>query len=148
MRAEIAKLWNEGWTGGEIAAEYGMSRNSVIGMANRNRDIFISKPPPKALVKVTQVRRDKRDRKQRVKKMQTEKRVIIAPVPPTLPGPGTYTLMDLGPRSCRWPVNEGHPFLFCGAITEDHNQVYCNHHRAKGTVATVYKPRKPMKVPQ
>lgn len=25
------------------------------------------------------------------------------------------TLLELKPSSCRWPVNDGNPFLFCGA---------------------------------
>ena len=138
MKAEIAKLWNEGWTGSEIAAEYGMSRNSVIGMANRNRDLFITKPPPPALVKVVAKRREKKAKRERAKHM--ERNTIEAPaMDPPAP---VYTLMDLGPRNCRWPINGGDPYLFCGAITEVAQNVYCACHKKIATVATVYRPRK------
>lgn len=149
LTAEIAKRWNEGWTGGELAEAYGMTRNAVIGMANRNRGLFVMKPPPPALVKVATARREKkakREKKERKLKMQ-QGIIETPPMVPPEPVERVYTLMDLGPRSCRWPVNNGDPYLFCGEITENHNQVYCCEHRARAVVPTVYKKRKPMAWP-
>ena len=34
---------------------------------------------------------------------------------------------------CKWPVNDGGPFLFCNAPKDNHN--YCDHHRWEGMSA-------------
>jgi GcrA cell cycle regulator len=40
------------------------------------------------------------------------------------------TLLDLKSTSCRWPVNEGNPFLFCGERAREGGP-YCAHHAAR-----------------
>jgi hypothetical protein len=39
---------------------------------------------------------------------------LLAPQPGPRPPIGRFTLMDLGPDTCRFPFGDG-PFLFCGA---------------------------------
>ena len=39
-KAEAAKLWNEGFSSRQIAMQFCVSRNSVIGVAHRNPDLF------------------------------------------------------------------------------------------------------------
>lgn len=55
---------------------------------------------------------------------------VEAPVPEE-PPPGGVTLMDLGRRSCRWPL--GDPldpgFRYCGARSAKAGSPYCRHHR-------------------
>lgn len=45
-KAEAARLWNDGWSAGQIAARLGVSRNAVVGIAARNRDQFRAKMGP------------------------------------------------------------------------------------------------------
>lgn len=51
-KAQAAKLWNDGVSAGQIAVAMNVSRNTVIGMVNRNRALFrrkssdVVKPAP------------------------------------------------------------------------------------------------------
>jgi hypothetical protein len=40
---------------------------------------------------------------------------------------GPITLVDLQHRDCRWPMNEGSPYLFCGEVRAD-GFSYCMTH--------------------
>ncbi|MBD9455937.1 hypothetical protein IB244_31190 [Rhizobium sp. RHZ02] len=40
---KASKMWNDGQSAGMIADQFGISRNVVIGLANRNRDLFPNK---------------------------------------------------------------------------------------------------------
>lgn len=37
---EAARLWAEGWTASQIAERLEITRNQLIGKANRRRDLF------------------------------------------------------------------------------------------------------------
>lgn len=39
-KANAARLWNDGASAAQIAAHFCVMRNSIIGLVNRNRDIF------------------------------------------------------------------------------------------------------------
>lgn len=41
------------------------------------------------------------------------------------------TLLDLKPDACRWPVNDGGPFLFCGEVVASPLRPYCAAHAAR-----------------
>ncbi len=43
-------------------------------------------------------------------------------------------LHDLGLHECKWPLNSGHPFIFCSSSTDGGN--YCTHHARRA-----YRPR-------
>lgn len=44
--------------------------------------------------------------------------------------PGSrVTLLNRTRRQCGWPVNDGGPFLFCGAEKDDPKNSYCAYHR-------------------
>ena len=45
-----AKLWNDGQSSAEISAALGVSRNSVISLANRNKDMFRAKSRSEAAI--------------------------------------------------------------------------------------------------
>jgi GcrA cell cycle regulator len=56
------------------------------------------------------------------------------PVSPKSPAPERITaepvtLADRRPDQCGWPVNDGGPFLYCGAYAKGR---YCDHHAALG----------------
>ena len=56
------------------------------------------------------------------------------PAPISEPPQSTpVTLLDREPWQCRWPVNDGGPFLFCGAAKGDYDPTYCQHHRRMAT---------------
>lgn len=40
---QAAKMWVDGMSSGVIAAEFGVSRNAIMGLVNRNRDLFPEK---------------------------------------------------------------------------------------------------------
>jgi hypothetical protein len=49
MRPDIdinkaSEMWNGGFSAGAIAAEFGVTRNAIIGISHRNRDMFPHKP--------------------------------------------------------------------------------------------------------
>lgn len=43
------------------------------------------------------------------------------------PTPRNLTLLDLTERTCKWPVNDGGPFLFCGCEKPIEHS-YCSYH--------------------
>jgi hypothetical protein len=57
-------------------------------------------------------------------------------LPPQAPCQSAHvTLMERQPWQCGWPVNDGGPFLYCGA-PKTGDPVYCDHHRAAATGRT------------
>jgi hypothetical protein len=54
-------------------------------------------------------------------------------LPAQEPSQSTHvTLMQRKPWQCGWPVNDGGPFLYCGALKTG-DPVYCDYHRALAT---------------
>lgn len=131
--AELRRLWGEGNTSGEIAAELGgVSRNAVCGKLYR-----LGLMTPRA----DRPKRTERPRKAR-QRPYTPKRVSSGPAPKVAPIPlpeGAFTgpagapaaIMAIGRATCRWPI--GHPkdadFRFCGATAAD-GRCFCPHHAA------------------
>jgi hypothetical protein len=75
---------------------------------------------------------------------QTDEAEIAAPVAPAAPKTRRVTRVFGGPdlvptkpvtlearrrHQCGWPVNDGDPFLFCGAPKAPDDPTYCPHHR-------------------
>lgn len=55
---------------------------------------------------------------------------LEAPMRPApLPKPKNLTLLELTPTSCRYPVNDDRPMLFCGHTTEFASS-WCAYHKA------------------
>lgn len=61
---------------------------------------------------------------------------------PKLPSPTEYdtermehakTLLELGPHECKWPLNDGGPYLFCAEATN--GAAYCRHHALRSLPA-------------
>ncbi|MCB1681452.1 MAG: gcrA cell cycle regulator family protein [Alphaproteobacteria bacterium] len=110
----LKKLWTEGRTAAEIAKELGgVTRNAVIGKAHRlklsNRVSPIQQNNKKPVVAKSIERK-------------IEKPVMV--LPPVKPvetrkqrdADSLFSLLDLKPRMCRWPVGDPHDeeFGFCG----------------------------------
>lgn len=112
----LKKLWGEGKTAAEIAGELGgVTRNAVIGKAHRlklsNRVSPIQQNAKKAA--------NTNSVAKKVEPAPKEKKVAVPPVQQaqTIEGGREYSLMELGPRQCRWPSGDprNEDFGFCGA---------------------------------
>ncbi|MFQ5534447.1 MAG: GcrA family cell cycle regulator [Sphingomonadales bacterium] len=108
----LKKLWTDGKTASQIAAELGdgVSRNAVIGKAHRLG--LASRPSP--------LKTDGANPRPTVKKAAVAKTTR------------KVTLLDLTERKCKWPI--GHPgeadFHFCGEKSTP-GQPYCPPHAAE-----------------
>ena len=107
----LEKLWKEGLTASQIAAQLGdgVTRNAVIGKAHRLG--LASRPSPL--------------------KTEGAKPKPVRKKPPPPEEQERITLLELTERMCKWPI--GHPgepdFKFCGQNSPP-GQPYCPHHAA------------------
>jgi GcrA cell cycle regulator len=124
----LRKLFAEGLSGGQIAAQIPRSRNSIIGKLHR----LGLKLSPKASTGRPIGLRLKRKRSGKNYRNAPWKRPIIEqtaltdllPEPPANP----VTLLQLTDATCRWPCSgEGADTLFCGAVPAG-DKPYCKFH--------------------
>lgn len=115
-RIELLKqLWAEGLSASQIAAEFGLTRNAIIGKVHRlglekrgrgqnmaRRPRTVRTTPFKALPAIV-------------------KSVPLPPEPELPPSCAPVTLMQLEDRQCRWPVGD----LYCGAPAD---KSWCTYH--------------------
>jgi len=96
---QLKDLWNQGLTTGEIGKRLGVSKNAVVGKAHRLG--LKGRPSP--------IKRAKAE----PKKKET----------------AVYSIIDLSPQTCRWPI--GDPklpgFHFCGKPVRP-GKPYCAEH--------------------
>lgn len=52
---------------------------------------------------------------------------VPPPIPANAPAPRNLSILEVGPGDCRWPVNDGRPYLFCGCAVQL-EQSYCPFH--------------------
>ncbi len=128
---KIIELWDQKFTGGQIAAELSMTRNAVMGRLGRFRKMGLVAYKMSAKV-------DLKDMKsgilKTVKKYNANPKMFRGRLPPT-PLPEMPPVKDkpigffeLTPFTCRYIVNDGKAseFLFCGkpkmirSYCEDH----------------------------
>lgn len=149
---QASNLWNDGQSAETIAAALGVSRSAVCGMAHRRRDLFPKKEKVGTVDSQYRYQREKArktgnwnsgffDRPKlekvvRIRKPATPAADALFTEP--LPEPNAYDaerlatakeLHDIGVHECRWPLNNGGPFLFCASATGGHT--YCTAHHSR-----------------
>lgn len=124
--SRLCKMWLGWYTSEDIAKEMGLSRNAVVGKIHRlglTRDGMDSD--------IVEARRQ-RHREHCRRSWAAKRGLKLKPLPKVIgPAPvaGKKTLMELGPKECRWPYGDG-PFLFC-AETAIEGKSYCAAHCRK-----------------
>lgn len=156
---EFGRKWNDVdiqrvrayWAAGKskkwIGVEMGKSRGAVSGLVNRhhmespNSMSNRQKDPASSRKRLSGgARRTLAKAKSRVNGLAADVRHDRIGERPELPPPSDTalkafgvpcSLVDLGPRSCKWPL--GHPrepdFAFCNAVTAGAGAAYCVGHR-------------------
>lgn len=129
---ELTALWKEGrLSAASIAQRMGVSRNAIIGKVNR---LGLSVP---------QVASSKAKRKRGQFKMpETSTPIVIEPKPEDAKTAfGTpVALLDLTDATCRFPIGDVAPYMFCGAEPEK-GKPYCKAHCACAFRPSYYAPR-------
>ena len=133
VKNEVIKMWNEGYTSGDIAWTLKVTRNSIMGTIHRAQKVGLAikkdpyHPPKPKIVKEEPVKKPVAVKPKVVKKVVAK--------PKKKPNVNYKTLMELGPHDCRWVVGEGY---FCGAYSESQQRPWCEQHHK-----IVYVPSKP-----
>ncbi len=116
----LRDLAGQGWSGGMIAVALGRTRNAIIGRAHRLGVELrgVSRAPYNSLPKVpVSIGRPR------------PMPAAFRPVAPVsvAPEPLLKPLWELEDSDCRYAVNEGGPYLFCGHPRHG-NSSYCQAH--------------------
>ena len=126
--ALLTRLWAEGFSASQIADQImgvTITRMAVIGRAHR-----LELPPRK--MRQAQKAAPKQ-RMRLVPKPPPPPPRPQPPPPPNEPKMRRLKLVNLKPTSCRWPIGDGSPWLFCG-VTAAEGGVYCPFHRRMARV--------------
>lgn len=146
MRA--AKLWQDGASAGQIAAEFGCSRSSVIGIAHRNRALFPNKPPSAKKPRAPKSGPMARPFVVRKPKVAWPKAPVLPKAEPVeekpdpdFQPPNPVSILDLTHETCRWPLwpmgdHPGAGGLYCGEAV-DGESAWCRHHRLRARAKVV-----------
>lgn len=119
LRIEVLRrMWHENYTTQQIADELGTTKNAIIGKLGR-LGLRAGTLPASAVVKDPHRIVRKQQRREHRKSVATTPVVVdLGPPPPD----GGYTLMDLPPKRCKWPVGD----KFCGQPMAQGS--YCGQH--------------------
>jgi hypothetical protein len=130
--AYIRTLANEGRSGREIAAQFGVTRNTVIGVCYRNK-ISLGGTGTLSQKRVlnanvpTLAQKRKEARQRRAAPLKAPKPVLQPVFTPE--HPTGILVHQLTNHTCRWPVHDTLPGRYCGQHTESGS--YCAHHHAR-----------------
>lgn len=149
IEEKIIQLWTEGLSTAKIAAEIGMSKNSVCGRIFRMRERGVTIPPKKIGQRDTAPKpRVQGVRKPRVR-LKTPFIDGFDKAKRFQPKQAAHSLnigfWKLKSDSCRYVVNDGRPenFIFCGAPRE--RGPYCEEHAKICYNVPTYEQRREMK---
>ncbi len=141
----LRKLWNEGLSASQVAAELGpgVTRNAVIGKIHRLGLAERAKAPCAPRPRAAKIPRTQQPaaRTQSAPVMGSlalsfDTRPVVAALPRpqqkevVIPLSARVTLMDLRESMCRWPMGDpaASEFRFCGAKSPAGSGPYCAHH--------------------
>jgi GcrA cell cycle regulator len=113
-------LWHRGLSAREIGEQIDRTRNAVIGKLSRLRDQL-------RLLSGCRIPSPPRVRIRHKPLMNTKPEDVPIVVPEPTERKRMITLMELNGDTCRWPLNDGGPFLFCGDLKAD-GSPYCVKH--------------------
>lgn len=130
--AAIRSLANEGLTGREIGARFGVSRNTIIGVCYRNKislggaGTLTQKRSTNASVPTLALKR-----KEARQRRSAPVKAITLPVAPVFvpEHPAGIPIHQLTSSTCHWPVHDTLPGRYCGEHAEGSS--YCAHHHAR-----------------
>ncbi len=136
--AKLTRLWMVERKTGSQAAEYfpGKTRSAIIARVHR-LGLYRELGPADVKARLPKPKVERRAPPPRIRFGHVSITKSIAPVPlpkPRAPEPITadpVTLADRRGDQCGWPVNDGAPYLFCGAIRGGHGR-YCDRHAQAG----------------
>jgi hypothetical protein len=143
-RDQIAVMLAEGLTGAQIAHRFGVTRNAVIGIIHRDKRLkaigFKRSPGPQNTEKARDIRVEAKRRKNvrggtvSLNKIKAARAIVaLLDEAPDIPGRfgaphvAGIDLMMLTECRCKWPINDGGPFLFCG-MKKQPDRPYCAFH--------------------
>lgn len=118
MDERLAELWGQGLSGGQIAQQFGTTRNAALGRLNRLGLLNISRTQRYRVLGRWQARREAKA----MPKPLPLPEPVIAPTE-SLCAP--VSLLEATSRQCRWIVQEVPPMV-CGKA----GRVWCPEHRA------------------
>jgi GcrA cell cycle regulator len=149
--ARLRDLWERGVPTSQIARLLGpaVTKNMVIGKAHRLK-LSRRKSPITHPRGVSRPLKARPPRPSRAKGPPGASLPLPVPEPPPKPKPpprpipprkkpGTFTLLDLRPHECKWPVNSperGGTYLFCGLPIAEAGCPYCREHVRIGWTGT------------
>ena len=129
MTEKLTQLWREGKSFSQIGEIMGFTRSAIAGRIRRlgllgDRQKKSTLPPPKP--------------PKLAKPKKPKPLPIIAPeadmeeVVEETPAPQGLQLIDLDPKSCRWPFGDPRDadFYFCGKTRKNEFTPYCREHHA------------------
>ena len=139
LKEHASKLWKEGYNVRQIieAMQLPVSRNSIIGIAQRNRELF-----PK---KQKGYHGGRKPKTENVEKPIYAPKLAFGywssiPKPPkpveitrqdNEPESLNISMVDIEPHQCRWPTSgAGADIRFCGHKTT-RSYFYCEHHKER-----------------
>ncbi len=130
--AELRRMAALGWSAGRIATEMGIAtRNTVSGAAHRRGIPLTGGPGGGARSQRPRAARRAALDMNRVARLSGQASAPVAAPEPPKGNPIEF--MELTNRTCRFPVVDAAPWMFCGAPEADllSEQPYCPyHHRA------------------
>lgn len=127
----IRAAYRPGSSTAVIAQALGVSRSSILSIYHRNKKLAADCPLPPPLKsnkpkssKIAPVQR--RQKTVASAKPNIPMPMALIPKPVVMQDSLNVTLENLG-TGCKWPVNDGGPFLFCGCRRNEHKS-YCDWH--------------------